>query len=140
MRTVTAEYMIAMKLMAGRKYKNDLSDVIGVLKHHKDNGEPITLEQIKKAVADLYGNWSALPQSSIIFIEQTIAKENYGKVFEEIRNSEATNKNALQSFEADYPGVLSENNLDEILHRAAEKMSEKENQEEEASKSPTQTM
>ena len=52
-RTVTAEYMIAMKLMAGRKYKNDLSDVIGVLKYHKEQGVPITLEQIKKAVINL---------------------------------------------------------------------------------------
>lgn len=29
-RTVTAEYMVAMKLMAGRKYKNDMSDIIGI--------------------------------------------------------------------------------------------------------------
>lgn len=139
-RTVTAEYMIAMKLMAGRRYKNDLSDVIGVLKHHKDHGEPITLGQIKKAAADLYGDWSALPQSSIAFIEQAIAKGNYDEVFEEIRNREAANKNVLQSFEAEYPGVLSETNLDEILRRAAEKMAERENQEEEASQSPVQTM
>lgn len=28
-RTVTAEYLVAMKLKSGRKYKNDLSDVVG---------------------------------------------------------------------------------------------------------------
>ena len=37
-RTVTAEYLIAMKLKAGRKYKNDLSDVVGILAEHKKNG------------------------------------------------------------------------------------------------------
>ena len=30
-RTVSAEYLVAMKLMAGRQYKNDLSDIVGVL-------------------------------------------------------------------------------------------------------------
>lgn len=85
---------------------------------------PITLEQIKKAAEELYGDWSVLPQSSIMFIEQTIAKENYGKAFEEIRSNEVINKHVLQSFEMNYPGVLTENNLDEILRRAAEKLSD----------------
>lgn len=140
-RTVTAEYMIAMKLMAGRKYKNDLSDVIGVLKHHKEQGTPITLNQIKKAVENLYGDWSVLPQSSIVFIEQTIEKENYDTTFEEIRDSEVVNKALLQDFETDYPGVLTENNLDEILRRAAQKMSkEADGENEEVSEVPIQKM
>ena len=122
-RTVTAEYMVAMKLMAGRKYKHDLSDVIGILKAHRDKGTPLTFEQIRKAVTDLYGDWSALPQASVAFIERTMDKENYGEAFEETKKSEAENKATLQSFEADYPGALSEENLDEILRRAAEKMS-----------------
>ena len=142
-RTVTAEYMVAMKLMAGRKYKNDLSDVIGILKAHQDNGTPLTLDQIKKAVTDLYGDWSALPRSSVDFIEQTMDKENYGEAFEQIKKSEGENKVTLQSFEADYPGVLSEDNLDEILRRAAEKMSagsENEEETEKPSDSLVQTM
>lgn len=87
-RTITAEYMIAMKLMAGRKYKNDLSDIIGVLKHHEETGTPIALAQIKEAVETLYGSWSALPQSSVEFIEQTLEKKNYIEAFEKIRGSE----------------------------------------------------
>lgn len=34
-RTVSAEYLIAMKLRSGRKYKNDLSDIIGILYEHQ---------------------------------------------------------------------------------------------------------
>ena len=37
-RTVTGEFLIAMKLMAGRQYKYDLSDVIGVLWEHEKRG------------------------------------------------------------------------------------------------------
>ena len=138
-RTVTAEYMVAMKLMSGRKYKNDLSDVIGILKYHRDSGMPITLDQIKKAVIELYGDWSALPQSSVEFIEQTITKENYDDVFNQTRSDETANKTILQSFETDYPGVLTESNLDDILRRAAQKISAEE-QNDELSESPTQTM
>ena len=46
--TVTGAYLLAMKLMAGRQYKYDLSDVIGILWEHEKNGTPITLEQIKE--------------------------------------------------------------------------------------------
>ena len=90
---------------------------------------------------NLYGDWAALPQSSIIFIEQTITKENYDTTFEEIRDSEIVNKTLLQDFETDYPGVLTENNLDDILQRATQKMSELEASEhDEVSEGPIQKM
>ena len=47
-RTVAAEYLIAMKLRSGRQYKSDLSDVLGILAEHEKNGNPITLERIRK--------------------------------------------------------------------------------------------
>lgn len=56
-RTVSAEYLIAMKLRSGRKYKNDLSDVIGILAEHQKRGTPLTLDRINTAVNDLYGGW-----------------------------------------------------------------------------------
>lgn len=42
-RTVSSEYLIAMKLMAGRQYKNDLSDILGILDEHSKIGKPISL-------------------------------------------------------------------------------------------------
>ena len=137
-RTITAEYMIAMKLMAGRKYKNDLSDIIGVLKHHEETGTPIALAQIKEAVETLYGSWSALPQSSVEFIEQTLEKKNYIEAFEKIRGSEKMNSAVLRAFEADYPGILSESNLDEILRSATQMLQDEE--EEKSEESLTQSM
>lgn len=128
-RTVSAEYLIAMKLMAGRKYKNDLSDVIGILNCHKERGNPIMLSQIKKAVEELYGEWSKIPPFSAAFIEQTMEKGNYGEAFAEIRDSETTNKAVLQTFEAKYPGALREDNLEDILRRAAQKLEKGNNEE-----------
>ena len=56
-RTVEAEYLIAMKLRSGRQYKSDLSDILGILSEHQKRGTPISMEQIRKAVSDLYGAW-----------------------------------------------------------------------------------
>ena len=63
-RTIASEYLIAMKLRSGRKYKNDLSDIIGILAEHDKRNQPITLELINKAVADLYGGWANFPEDS----------------------------------------------------------------------------
>ena len=68
-RTVAAEYLIAMKLRSGRRYKHDLSDVAGILSEHKSKGKPITMEQIRRAVCDLYGDWTLLPEHARQFIE-----------------------------------------------------------------------
>ena len=67
-RTISAEYLIAMKLRSGRKYKNDLSDIIGILAEHKAKGDIITSERIDKAVLNLYGSWDEIPDDSISFI------------------------------------------------------------------------
>ena len=71
-RTVAAEYLIAMKLRSGRQYKSDLSDVLGILAEHKKNGKDIKMEQIHKAVCDLYSDWSALPETSRNFIDNVM--------------------------------------------------------------------
>ena len=39
-RTIAAEYLIAMKLRSGRQYKNDLSDVLGILAEHEKRNQP----------------------------------------------------------------------------------------------------
>ena len=49
-RTVSAEYRVAMKLMAGRQYKNDLSDIVGVLIEQEERNEPLTFEKIQKVI------------------------------------------------------------------------------------------
>ena len=70
--TVSAEYLIAMKLRSGRQYKNDLSDVLGIFAEHEKNGAPISMERIRTAVTDLYGAWDALPESSRNFISNVM--------------------------------------------------------------------
>lgn len=115
-RTVSAEYLVAMKLRSGRKYKRDLSDVIGILAEHEKRGETITIEQIKKAVTDLYGDWEKLPESSRIFIAEVTENGNYDELYVEMTSSEDDTKELLIQFQTDYPKVMNESNIDDIIN------------------------
>lgn len=42
-RTINAEYLIAMKLMSGRRYKKDLSDIVGILNEQKRIEKPLII-------------------------------------------------------------------------------------------------
>ena len=114
-RIVTAEYLIAMKLKAGRKYKNDLSDIIGILAEHESRGEPIDMKQIETAVSQLYGGWENIPADSAAFIRNAMQNGNFTAVYEKIREGEQQAKELLIQFQQDYPGVMDQENSDEIL-------------------------
>lgn len=120
-RTITAEYLIAMKLRAGRKYKNDLSDVIGILVEHDKKGAPITFEKIEEAVKNLYGGWEAVPADAKVFIEEALRNENLENIFTSIKKEENESKDILITFEQNYPKVIKESNVNEILKSLKEK-------------------
>ncbi len=114
-RTIASEYLIAMKLRSGRKYKNDLSDIIGILAEHERRGEPISLDNINTAVNNLYGGWDQFPNDSKKFIEDAIKTGNYEEVYVSTNAEEKRSKEILIDFEQDYPGVTNESNINDIL-------------------------
>lgn len=115
-RTITGEYLVAMKLMAYRQYKHDISDIVGILREQQNSGDPLTLERIDKAVKDLYDNWDNLPENAKNMIESILANEDMDALYEAYANEEAAAKNALITFEDKYPDVLKEDNLADILN------------------------
>lgn len=120
-RTVSAEYLVAMKLIAGRQYKNDLSDVVGILIEQEKRSDPFSLNRIKKAVVDLYDSFDRLPQNSREFIESIYNKDDLKAFYRQCRQTELENKDVLIDFREDYPGVLNGDNLDNILKAAKAK-------------------
>lgn len=120
-RTVAAEYLIAMKLRSGRQYKSDLSDVIGILFEHEKRGTPIGMEQIGKAVTDLYGGWDALPEASQAFIENVMRDGLFAQLYAQTVAGEKETKELLLRFEQDYPGVTKESNVDAIARSLQKK-------------------
>lgn len=129
-RTVSAEYLIAMKLMAGRRYKHDLSDVVGVLMEHEQNGKSIGVEQIETAVRNLYGGWDNVPEDSRTFLADIMQGRDYATLYEKYREEEQTGRTTLLEFEKDYPGVTSEDNVNAILQAAKERKARQQDREE----------
>ena len=120
--TITAEYLIAMKLRSGRLYKNDLSDVLGILTEHKKAGNEISLDQIQRSTINLYGSWQSISEQSREFIESMLKDDKYCDQYEEIRKQEIEKKDALLIFEGNYPKAVNNSNVDEILKMLIDKM------------------
>lgn len=114
-RTVSEEYLVAMKLMSGRQYKNDISDVIGILREQKERGKPLTLERIKNAVCNLYDCWDNLPQDSRNLIAEVMQDEQYEALYEQYRSNERIAKESLLDFEKTYPSVANTDNVNDII-------------------------
>ena len=113
-RTVAAEYLIAMKLRSGRQDKSDLSDILGVLAEHEKRGTPIAMEQIRRAVTDLYGGWEALPESSQAFIENVMEDGHFEELYEQTASGEKEVGALLVQFEQNYPKTVTGKNAEEI--------------------------
>lgn len=120
-RTVSAEYLVVMKLMAGRQYKNDLSDVVGILLEQEKSQQQICLEDIKKAAEKLYGGYDKLSEESRTFIETVYQNPDLTQLYAKVRKDEKTNKDILIEFEDNYPDVLNGDNLTDILKAARAK-------------------
>ena len=114
-RTVAAEYLVAMKLRSGRQYKSDLSDVLGILAEHEKKGSPITLEQIQKAVSDLYGSWDALSEASRNFIMNAMNDGHFNDLYMKAVAGEKETKELLVEFKKKYPGKTKIANVDSIV-------------------------
>lgn len=114
-RSIKDEYLIAMKLCSGRKYKNDLSDIIGILAEHEHNNDPLTLDEINEAVKRLYGGWENFPSDSKPFIENAIKNGGYEEIYQSVKAEEKQSKELLIEFEEEYKNVANASNVDDIL-------------------------
>ena len=91
-RTVRAEYLLAMKLVAGRTYKRDLSDIIGIIEASRQEGDPITEERVDKAMIELYGSWDKVDLYTKELYIAVINDPDAGKKYNEIIEEENANK------------------------------------------------
>lgn len=114
-RTVTGEYLVAMKLRSGREYKYDRSDVIGILLEQEKKGDPLTLERVKQAVVDLYDSYDVLSDEIKVFIEKAIQEGRYEETYARIRQAEAENKENLIKYQKEKPGVINSENVSDVL-------------------------
>lgn len=119
-RTVSREFLVAMKMVSGRKYKNDLSDILGILYYHYKNNDEITYQQIEKAVVDLYGNFDRIKEDVVEFVKTAIENKTFVDGYNLQKETEQSIKDNLIQFEEKYENVLSEDNIDDIINKLSE--------------------
>ena len=116
-RTISDEYLVAMKLEAFRKYKYDLSDAFYVLKAMKGS-QSDNVDKVKKAYNYLYD--MKLDGEKLKFLNGISS----GKINEsQIRDYEEVNSNVIKNL--DTKKSVSKDNLDKIMG-SVEKLIKKE--------------
>lgn len=119
-RTISRECLVAMKMVSGRKYKNDLSDILGILYYHYKNDDEITYQQIEKAVENLYGNFDRVKDDVEEFVKTAVENKTFIDGYNLQKEAEQSIKENLIQFEEKYENVLSENNIDDIINKLSD--------------------
>lgn len=119
-RTVRREYLIAMKMVSGRKYKNDLSDILGILYYHYKNDDEIAYAEIEQAVMNLYGDFSRIKDEIVRFVKSAIDNKTFVDGYNLQKKNEQNIKDNLIQFEGKYENVLNEDNVDDIINKLSD--------------------
>jgi len=102
--------------MSGRRYKYDLSDVIGIMWEHDKSDNPITEQVIKNAITTLYGEDAKLPAAAQRTLKSIFEARDYEALYQETKASELLIGDFLLDFRKMYPSAaINENNLDSII-------------------------
>jgi len=123
-RTVKAEYLVAMKLVSGRMYKNDMSDIIGIFREQKENGRPLNYEMIDSAMTKMYNGWDRVSELSRNFLAEALKMDNYALEYQRVSENEQAVRKEIEKFAKQNPNQLNEEIVNDIVEAA---LSENEN-------------
>ena len=107
--------------MSGRRYKKDLSDIVGILSEQERMGEPLSYQQIDCAVRNLYGEWDNISEYAIQLLKAALDSENLTELFMEQEQEEALSKQAVLRVQKYEKKKVNESNVDAIIQRALSK-------------------
>lgn len=124
-RTVRAEYLVAMKLVSGRRYQKDLSDVIGILYEQQRAGNPLDTGKIDTAMNQLYGGWEHVDAFAKELLEKALTCSDLESLFLEQSEDEKAARTVLLEINRKYPKEIQEDNANDIIEIALKKMQQK---------------
>jgi len=117
-RTVNEEYLIAMKMVSAREYRNDISDIVGILIHMKDASEDFLMERIDYAIGFLYGKREDIIKDDIYakvkeYIERSV--HELKKEYDALTQMENQTRQELIAINEKYQGVVKEESIDKVI-------------------------
>ena len=113
-----------MKLVSGRMYKKDMSDIIGILQEQKENGKPLNYEMIDSAMVKMYNGWDRVSDASREFITNALKMDDYSLEYQKVYENEQAVREEIEIFTKENPNQLNEDNINDIIEIA---LSKKEN-------------
>lgn len=125
-RTIRAEYLVAMKLMSGRQYKKDLSDIVGIIYEQQIAGKPLSYEMIDTAVRNLYGDWNNISDHARDILDKIFARDDIKELFIELSEDEKAAKEALFEIVKKYPTAVKQDNVDDVIAATLKKKRQRE--------------
>ena len=115
-RLVKPSYLIAMKLVSSRIYRNDLSDVIGIILEERNNNNPIKKSDIIESLSNLYGgNYEKkMSLESKQMLDEIYNEESeLEQMFVTIKENEVNNATTLSNIKKNNPTMK----IDELIER-----------------------
>lgn len=114
-RAIRDEYLICMKLKSARQYKRDLSDIVGIVKEMKQTGKDVQYDDIDKAMKNLYGSWAGVPEFASDLLVKCLALGDLESLYYACASQEEDAKVTLINMEEQYPGVINEKNINDVI-------------------------
>lgn len=94
-RTIKSEYLIAMKMVSARIYKNDLSDIVGIILTEKGNSHSINWDMLEKAILDLYGTVEIVSSDIVRIVKRILLEHNLHNLYDFYIESEKLAKEQM---------------------------------------------
>ena len=95
-RTVKDEYLVAMKIVSARRYKNDYSDIFGIIDECREKDKPLDMSLIEKAIVDLYGSLDFADETALLITKKIIDNDS-NLSYSNISNNEKANVEIIKT-------------------------------------------
>ncbi len=114
-RTVSDEYLVAMKLKSYRQYKNDISDIIGIIKESQERQQDLNIDGILNAYYQLYEE-NLVPEIKNELIS-ILEYDDLEELYYNTKQKELQNKKNIIDKENLYPGIITKENVEKFLNK-----------------------
>lgn len=121
--TIKDEYLVAMKLVSGREYKKDMSDIVGILYEQRRLGSNLSFCDIDRAMTELYGSWEKVKTYPKEVLECSMESDNLQDLFVKQQQRECEARNTLKEIQNKYPNLINTDNIGDIIAAAIKKKS-----------------
>lgn len=114
-RILKPEYIIALKMLAAREFRNDISDIIGILAALREKDSPIDFNSIQHAVSELFDGYERIRPEIMDEVKRYCAMDGLQDIYNERVAAEGRNQEKLSEFNNRHPGIVNKDNANAVL-------------------------